>query len=465
MYIPNDQTGIPVLQALACTHALSQAGTDELWRRGLPRVLNAPDQDWPLPLAPSYDVVQEILANPITLKANTDLAAALAAVVTDTTQLDQILKINKSAEVASSASLNSMLSTSHRAKSPFSSLHASATTQEAKASNAVLSGDAHSCLNMLLDPATQDVMVKQLASISNMIPTKSEKALTQLLQNTFPGLDSTDIDAEALSRDDSAARPWVLRSLRNMVLRLVKEVDTSVYVLLGEKIVKEERMLDPYCVEVVQAAIETGIFPDDAIFTLSAYASARAEVVTNADSPLRKKPEVPQVEHRRQKCIESVAPQDDYLAALSVLGLGDAAARLAISAGDLTEQEFEDRLVDADAETIVDWAEKRLGQQPSPGRVAEVLDALPQHRQMDVLKEVSNRPNPLELQPELALCLPNASELKVSDRAAIYVANVANRTLGDSSDAWSLALQLLSQGWSQTTLELIRSVEALVDNQ
>ncbi len=279
---------------------------------------------------------------------------------------------------------------------------------------------------MLLDPATQDVMVKQLASISNMIPTKSEKALTQLLQNTFPGLDSTDIDAEALSRDDSAARPWVLRSLRNMVLRLVKEVDTSVYVLLGEKIVKEERMLDPYCVEVVQAAIETGIFPDDAIFTLSAYASARAEVVTNADSPLRKKPEVPQVEHRRQKGIESAAPQDDYLAALSVLGLGDAAARLAISAGDLTEQEFEDRLVDADAETIV-------------------------------LKEVSNRPNPLELQPELALCLPNASELKVSDRAAIYVANVANRTLGDSSDAWSLALQLLSQGWSQTTLELIRS--------
>lgn len=465
MYIPNNLTGTPVLQALACTHAVSQAGTDELWRRGLPRVLNEPDQDWPLPLAPSYDVVKEILSNPITLKANTDLAAALAAVVSDTNQLDAILKINKSAEVAASAALNSMLSTSHRVSLPFSSLRASANTQEANASNAVLSGNAQACLAMLLDPATQDVMVKQMASISNMIPSKSEKVLTQLLQNTFPGLDSTDIDACAAGREDSAARPWVLRSLRGMVLRLVKEVDARVYVLLGEQIVKEERMLDPYCVEAVQAAIEAGIFPADAIFTLSAYASARAEAVTDATSPLRIKPEVPKVEHRRQKSVEDAAPQDDYLAALSILGLGDAAARLAISAGELTEEEFEDRLVDADAETIVDWAEKRLGQQPSPGRVAEVLDALPHHRQMDVLKEVSNRPNPLELQPELALCLPNASELKVSDRAAIYVANIANRTLGDSSDAWSLALQLLSQGWSQTTLELIRSVEALVDSK
>jgi hypothetical protein len=142
--------------------------------------------------------------------------------------------------------------------------------------------------------------------------------------------------------------------------------------------------------------------------------------------------------------------------------MGDAAARIAISSGNLSDEEFLERLPEADVDTIVDWAERRLGQQPLPGQVVDVIDNMPASRQHEIVAEVSRRPNPMELQPELALCLPEAHLLMLNERTAVFVASTATKALGESQAAWSLAIELLTQGWEPSVLELLRSVEALV---
>ena len=462
--MPTD-AGIPVLQGMALSHSLGQTAIDEMWRRGLPRLV-LPLADWPLPTPPSRKVVEEILANPVTLRANDDLASALAAVAPAHDLLEAILAVNSSQRVFEGAKLNGFLSQNLRAANEVTSLRSNGNTPADLAANAILSLDTEKVLELLDDTVTMTAMIEQLGLISDFVKARSAKARTGVVAGVFPSLGDVEqiSDFEALSEESLGFSQWTLRALRGQVLEAVSDKDPGLYLLIGKEIADRGRLLDPYVVKAVEAAYQAGLLSDDWEPTLSAFASARAEVVLPSDAKLLARPEVPQVSHKKSVGDTASGTQDDYLAALEVLGLGDAAARLAISAGNLAEDEFEQRIAAADVETIVDWAEKRLGQQPSPGRVAGVIDTLDTARQLDVLAEVARRPNPLELQPELALCLPKASELKVTEKSAVYVANIAQRAIGESVEGWSLACQLLTQGWSQSALEMIRSVEALAVN-
>lgn len=459
--MPTDN-GIPVLQGMALSHALGQTAIDEMWRRGLPRLI-LPLSDWPLPSAPSRKVVEEMMADPVTLRANDDLAAALAAVVPSRDLLQNLLKINSSQRVLEGAKLNGYLPASMRASNEITELRSAGSTPADEVANAVLSLDTERFIELLRDAASATDAIEQLGRISEFVRTKSAKSRSMVLEEVFPTLGDTSqiTDFEAASEESLGFSPWTLRSMRGQVLDFLRDNDFQMFLLAGKNIADRGRLLDPYVVEAVEAAAQAGLVSANWEPSMSAFASARAEVMLPKTARLLERPEVPQVSHKKSSVSSDSVTQDDYLAALEVLGLGDAAARLAISAGNLSEDEFEKRIGSADVETIVDWAEKRLGQQPAPGRVAEVLDTLDTDRQLEVLAEVARRPNPLDLQPELALCLPKASELKVTEKSAVYVANIAQRALGESVDSWSLACQLLTQGWSQSTLEMIRSVEAL----
>lgn len=419
--------------------------------------------EWPLPSPPSRKVVQEMLADPVALRANDDLAAALSAVVPSRDLLEALLAINASQRVLEGAKLNGYLPRTLRSANEVTTLRAQGSTPADMAANAVLSLDTEKILELLFDPSCTQAVIEQLALISDFVRARSSNARSRMVSNVFPVLGDTSSisDFESLCEESLGFSHWTLRALRGQVLQEVSVLDSQMFLLLGREIASRGRLLDPYVVQSVEAAYQAGLLPEDWEPNLSAFASAKAEVTLSDEAKLRTRPEVPQVSHKKNLGSSQVGSQDDYLAALEVLGLGDAAARLAISAGNLSEEEFEKRIESADVETIVNWAEKRLLQQPAPGRVAEVLDTLDTARQLEVLEEVARRPNPLELQPELALCLPKASELKVTETSAVYVANVAQRAIGDSVDGWSLACQLLTQGWSQSALEMIRSVEAL----
>lgn len=456
------ETGIPVLQGMALSHALGQTAIDEMWRRGLPRLI-LPLAEWPLPSVPSRKVVEEMLADPVTLRANDDLASALASVAPSRDLLESILRVNSSQRVLEGAKLNGFLPRNLRTSHEVTGLRCTGSSAADDVANAVLSLDTERFIELLLDPVFTTDAVEQLGNISGFVKARSEKVRAGMLSEVFPTLgDASQLtDFEALSEESKGFSQWTLRAMRGQVVDFLRDNDQQLFLLVGKNIADRNRLLDPYVVEAVEAAFQAGLLSEDWEPSLSAFASARAEVVLDSTARLLARPEVPQVSHKKPSGAQQSADLDDYLAALEVLGLGDAAARLAISAGNLSEDEFEQRIASADVETIVDWAEKRLGQQPAPGRVAEVLDTLSTDRQLEVLAEVARRPNPLDLQPELALCLPKASELKVTEKSAVYVANIAQRAIGESVDGWSLACQLLTQGWSQSTLEMIRSVEAL----
>lgn len=461
LVMPTD-TGIPVLQGMALSHALGQTAVDEMWRRGLPR-LSPMSGEWPLPTPPSRKVVEEMLADPVTLRANDDLASALASVAPSRDLLEAVLAVNASQRVLEGARLNGYLPANLRSANEVTELRSQGNTPADLAANAVLSLDTQKILDLLFDQSCTQAVIDQLALISDFVKARSSKARSAMVSGVFPVLGDTTVisDFEALCEESLGFSQWTLRALRGQVLQEVAAKDNQMFLLIGREIASRGRLLDPYVIQSVEAAYQAGLLPADWEPSLSAFASARAEVLLPDDAKLRARPEIPQVSHKRDFGATSTGSQDDYLAALEVLGLGDAAARLAISAGNLSEEEFEQRIASADVETIVDWAEKRLGQQPAPGRVAEILDTLDTARQLEVLEEVARRPNPLDLQPELALCLPKASELKVTEKSAVYVANIAQRAIGESIDGWSLACQLLTQGWSQSALEMIRSVEAL----
>lgn len=447
--------------ALASSYALPQAGTDELWRRRQPRVIAG----WPLPQAPSHDVVDEILGDVVTLKANDEFTCALAAVITDTAQLDHLLSIISSPDVKAHAAWNPNLSVKERPALPFSSLSVPGTDEDAEVTRRFLSGDAESCVEALLDPSLQTAMVALLARVSSFVKASKPEMLERVIAEVFPEADMAAFDST--SEMDAVRNVWTIRQMRGAVLDQIAARDPKVHAEVGAAIAATGRMVDPYVVSVIEAAIQAGLVQDPSKIQLSAYSAARAALVCPEASPLREKVVAPVIQHKRKKPAEvSIIDmdQDMYLAGLELLGLADAAARIAVSAGNLTDEEFLKRLPDADADTIVDWAERRLGQQPREGQVAEVIDSLSNDRQKDVLAEVMRRPNPIELQPELALCLPNATLLELDERGSVFVGVTASRALGTDPRAWSLACELLVQGWEPTILELLRSVEALVLN-
>jgi hypothetical protein len=309
-------------------------------------------------------------------------------------------------------------------------------------------------------------MTALLVRVSSIMRASSPEVAKRVIDTFAPEADAWV--ADDLTPSDACMHQWVIRALRGAILDRLSTSDPLKFALIGADITNTGRLVDPYVVPAIDAAFSAGLVADDVALSMSAYSQARAEVVCDEDSPLRAQKAAPVVSHKRKKgnaptnIIDS--DQDLYLAGLELLGLSDAAARLAVSAGNLSDEEFVSRLGDADADTIVDWAERRLGQQPTEGQVAEVIDQMTPDRQREVLAEVLRRPNPIELQPELALCLPDASLLQLDERGSVFVAVTANRSLGDSAQAWALALGLLVQGWEPTFLELIRSVEALVLN-
>lgn len=454
----SDKARTPV--ALASTHALPQVAIDELWRRHQPRIIAG----WPLPSAPSDVVVEEILSDGVTVKANTELACALAVVIENPDHLDRLIDIASSDEVAAHAARNPHLSAAKRASMPFTSATVTGSDPEHVAARRFLSADVPAIVSALHDPSLKDAMLAQIAAISSMVRPSKPELLDAMLSEVFPS--QSPISVSAVGSSDNICNQWYLRHLRGAVLKAV-HADTSLLAECGQSVAATGRLVDPYAVEAVDAAVTAGLVPDVESVTLSAHAAARAEVVCQESSPLRSRSEAPRVAHKRKPKAEALniadSDQDLYLAGLELLGLSDAAARIAISSGDLSDDEFASRLADADAQTIVDWAERRLAQQPSPGKVAEVIDELDASRQKEILDEVRRRPNPLELQPELALCLPEATLIMMDDRSAVFIGVTANRALGSDRNAWSLAIQLLVQGWEPSVLELIRSVEAIVN--
>lgn len=445
-----------LLPALAASHALPQAGVDALWRQRVPRVI----PKWPLPVAPSSDVVDELLSDPTLLRASTDFAVALASVIRNSAQLNRLLNACKAEEVKCAAQANPYLDAKRRASMPFSSIIVAGTDADAEVTRRILSGDITSIVAAFADPNLSEAAEDRLVDLSNVVKTSGNVKLASVIESAFPAADAASIEA-AVQNDDPAGQPWLIRHLRGAILAELAVQNPVAFVSVGAKLARAGRLVDPYQVAAIDAAFQAGLLDPGIKVSLSGYSAAAAELHCSEDSPLRATAEVPTVNHRRTIADTAYSDEDPYLAALAALGLGDAAARLAISAGNLSDDEFVNRLPDADVETIVDWAEKRLGHQPQPGQVAEVLDGLSGDRQKEVLAEVQRRPNPVQMQPELALCLPEASQLTLDERGAVYVAVTASRAFGDSDAAWTLAMQMLVQGWSQTLLELIRSVEAL----
>lgn len=448
-----------LLPALAASHALPQAGVDAVWRQRVPRII----PKWPLPVAPSSDVVDELLSDSTLLRASTDFAAALASVIRDSAQLDRLLTICKAKEVTLAAQTNPYLDSKRRASMPFSSIAVTGNDADAEVTRRILSGDIVSIVAAFADPNLSQAAELRLVELSNVVKTGGNVKLASVVESAFPSADKTSIEAAA-QNDDPATQPWTVRHLRGAILAELSVQNPAAFASVGAKLAHAGRLIDPYQIAAIEAAFQAGLLEPDVKVSLSGYSAAAAELHCPEDSPLRATAEVPTVNHRRAPADSAYSDEDPYLAALAALGLGDAAARLAISAGNLTDDEFVSRIPDADVETIVDWAEKRLGHQPKPGQVAEVLDGLSGDRQKEVLAEVQRRPNPVQLQPELALCLPEASQLTLDERGAVYVAVTASRAFGDSGAAWTLAVQMLVQGWSQTLLELVRSVEALAVN-
>mgnify|MGYP000102798859 FL=1 len=147
--MPTD-AGIPVLQGMALSHSLGQTAIDEMWRRGLPRLI-LPLADWPLPTPPSRKVVEEMLADPVTLRANDDRASALAAVAPARDLLEAILAVNSSQRVFEGAKLNGFLPQSLRAANEVTSLRSNGNTPADLAANAILSLDTEKVLELLDD--------------------------------------------------------------------------------------------------------------------------------------------------------------------------------------------------------------------------------------------------------------------------------------------------------------------------
>jgi hypothetical protein len=449
--------------AVSSSHALPQVAIDELWRRRQPRIIAG----WPLPQAPSHDAAVELLADKLTLKASEEFAAALAAVVPSGALLDELLATLPTSDVvASAAAWNPHMSKTSRAKHSFSHITATGTTAGAVATRRFLEADIDACIDALSDASLESEMSALLVRVSSFMRSSSPEVAKRVIDSFVP-----DADAwmpEELTASDACMNQWVLRAMRGAILNRLEAADPVKFAIIGAEIANTGRLIDPYVVPALDAAFSAGLIPDDVVLNMSTYSQARAEVVCDESSPLRAQKAAPAVSHKRKKdntptnIIDS--DQDLYLAGLELLGLSDAAARLAVSAGNLSDEEFVSRLGDADADTIVDWAERRLGQQPTEGQVAEVIDQMHPDRQREVLAEVLRRPNPIELQPELALCLPDASLLQLDERGSVFVAVTATRSLGEDKQAWALALELLVQGWEPTFLELIRSVEALVLN-
>ena len=449
--------------AISSSHALPQVAIDELWRRRQPRIISG----WPLPQAPSHDVAVGLLADKLTLKASEEFTAALAAVVPSAVLLDEILATLPSSDVvASAAAWNPHMSKASRATHSFSHITATGSTAGAEVTRRFLEADIDACIDALLDANLESEMSALLVRLSSIMRASSPEVAKRVIDAFVPEADAWT--SEELTSSDACMQQWVLRAARGAILNRLETVDPVKFAIIGAEIANTGRLVDPYVVSAIDAAFSTGLVPADVTLNMSAYSQARAEVICDEASPLRAQKAAPVVSHKRKKdstptnIIDS--DQDLYLAGLELLGLSDAAARLAVSAGNLSDDEFVSRLNDADVDTIVDWAERRLGQQPTEGQVAEVIDQMTQDRQREVLAEVLRRPNPIELQPELALCLPDASLLQLHERGSVFVAVTATRSLGENVQAWSLALELLVQGWEPTFLELIRSVEALVLN-
>jgi hypothetical protein len=458
---PDEKARTPI--AISSSHALPQVAIDELWRRRQPRIISG----WPLPQAPSHDAAVELLADKLTLKASEEFAAALASVIPSGVLLDEILAaLPNSDAVAFAAAWNPHMSKTSRATRSFSHITATGTTAGAVVTRRFLEADIDGCIDALFDQNLESEMSALLVRVSSIMRASSPEVAKRVIDTFVPEADAWV--AEDLTASDACMNQWVLRAMRGAVLDRLQAADPVKFAIIGAEITNTGRLVDPYVVAAIDAAFSTGLLPDDVKLNMSAYSQARAEVICDEASPLRAQKAAPAVSHKRKK---EAAPmniidsdQDLYLAGLELLGLSDAAARLAVSAGNLSDEEFVSRLGDADADTIVDWAERRLGQQPVEGQVAEVIDQMASDRQREVLAEVLRRPNPIELQPELALCLPDASLLQLDERGSVFVAVTATRSLGENTQAWALALELLVQGWEPTFLELIRSVEALVLN-
>ena len=297
--MPTD-AGIPVLQGMALSHSLGQTAIDEMWRRGLPRLV-LPLADWPLPTPPSRKVVEEILANPVTLRANDDLASALAAVAPAHDLLEAILAVNSSQRVFEGAKLNGFLSQNLRAANEVTSLRSNGNTPADLAANAILSLDTEKALELLDDTVTMTAMIEQLGLISDFVKARSAKARSGVVAGVFPSLGDVEqiSDFEALSEESLGFSQWTLRALRGQILEAVSDKDPGLYLLIGKEIADRGRLLDPYVVKAVEAAYQAGLLSDDWEPTLSAFASARAEVVLPSDAKLLARPEVPQVSHKQ----------------------------------------------------------------------------------------------------------------------------------------------------------------------
>jgi hypothetical protein len=122
--------------------------------------------------------------------------------------------------------------------------------------------------------------------------------------------------------------------------------------------------------------------------------------------------------------------------ALALLGLSSVAARMSM-ASPVVSDEVADAMFDvADVDTIVDWAERRLPRKPADGKVAERIAAMDADLRAKVAAEVACRPEPLELCPELAMCLPGIGSQPVPAKAARPARVVLQRILGDDPEAW-----------------------------
>jgi hypothetical protein len=454
----NTEETVRITVVLGLTFAIPQQGIDELWRRHSTRLI----QGWPLPSAPSSQVASEMLHDAMYLKASDEFASTLAATVKDPAQLDQLLRINNSTDVQNKAAWNPNLSKSQRVKLPFTKAVATGNSPEAVVTRMFLEADVASCVSAFSDPALVQEMCALMMRVSSLVKASSPEVQERMLASVFP--DAGPAFLSVLSSDDALMNHWVVRRLRGAILDELAASEPVVFQTLGESFAQSDRLIDPYCIEAVQAAIDAGVIDANHEFKLSAYSAARANVVCPEGSPLRRMAEIPTVKPKKTApAKESVfdSDQDLYLAALAALDMGDAAARIAISAGNLSDEEFLELLPEADVDTVVDWAERRLAQQPLPGQVIDVIDTMPSSRQHEVMLEVARRPNPMEMQPELALCVPEATLLMLNERSAVFVASTAANALGESQAAWSLAIELLTQGWEPSVLELLRSVEAL----
>ena len=254
--------------ALPSSFSVTQAGVNELWRAGLPRMI----EGWPAPLAPEFSVVAELLRQKALLQASTGLASALAAVVTDSGQLDTLLSFCKKDEVRQAAATNPALSNSARGTMPFSKMGTTAgdTAPEVVVTQLIFDGEVDGLVAAFSTASLKEAVMKQLLALSGVVKLGSGAKGPSVYGKVYP-------EATTIVVDDNACDPWTIRRFRGAVLGKLAQSNHEMFVEFGASVAKE-RLIDPYVVPAIAAALTAGAVTHGELGQLSGFSASVVEL-------------------------------------------------------------------------------------------------------------------------------------------------------------------------------------------